>query len=142
PARSRHSGELGVGERLRHEAESDGDAGDDAVAIHAQPPARTGFRLPACIVHSPSLIDPVRTMHYSQRGCAMRDQQSVHTVARALDLLAGFDQDHQELAVREFAALLGVHKSTASRLAATLVSRGFLQRVAGSDTFRLGPEAA
>jgi DNA-binding IclR family transcriptional regulator len=72
----------------------------------------------------------------------MRDQRSVHTVARALDMLAGFEQDRQELAVREFAALLDVHKSTASRLAATLVSRGFLQRVEGSDTFRLGPEAA
>lgn len=57
-------------------------------------------------------------------------------------MLAAFEPERQELAVREFAALLSVHKSTASRLAATLVSRGFLQRVAGSDSFRLGPEAA
>jgi DNA-binding IclR family transcriptional regulator len=66
----------------------------------------------------------------------------VHTVARALDMLTAFAPDRQELAVRDFAALLDVHKSTASRLAGTLASRGFLQRVAGSDSFRLGPEAA
>jgi DNA-binding IclR family transcriptional regulator len=71
-----------------------------------------------------------------------RDQASVHTVARALDMLTAFEPDRQELAVREFAALLDVHKSTASRLAGTLASHGFLQRVAGSDSFRLGPEAA
>lgn len=72
----------------------------------------------------------------------MRDQSSVHSAARALDMLTRFDQDRQELAVRDFAVLLDVHKSTASRLAATLASRGFLQRVEGTDAFRLGPEAA
>ena len=40
----------------------------------------------------------------------------------------------------ELAARVGVHKSTASRLAATLAARGFLERPAGSEAFRLGPE--
>jgi DNA-binding IclR family transcriptional regulator len=72
----------------------------------------------------------------------MRDPGSVHTVARALRMLAAFDGEGRELGVREFAALLDVHKSTASRLARTLVTHGFLERAAGSERFRLGPEAA
>ena len=72
----------------------------------------------------------------------MRTQQSVHTVTRALRMLAAFDGDGRELAVRDFASLLGVHKSTASRLAATLAAHGFFERVPGSDRFRLGPQVA
>jgi DNA-binding IclR family transcriptional regulator len=72
----------------------------------------------------------------------MRDQASVTTVTRALRMLAAFDAGDQEIAVREFAALLGVHKSTASRLAATLATHRFLERAPSGDTYRLGPEAA
>ncbi len=66
--------------------------------------------------------------------------QGVQTVDRALQLLLAFDADRQELGVTELAARVGVHKSTASRLAATLAGRGFLERAPGSDAFRLGPE--
>ena len=72
----------------------------------------------------------------------MRDQASVHTVTRALQMLTAFDEARRELAVRDFASLLDVHKSTASRLAATLAARGFLERVPGRDTFTLGPQVA
>jgi DNA-binding IclR family transcriptional regulator len=72
----------------------------------------------------------------------MRDQGSVHTVARALRMLAAFDGGARELGVRDFAVLLDVHKSTASRLARTLVAHGFLERGPDSERFRLGPEAA
>ena len=72
----------------------------------------------------------------------MRDQGSVHTVNRALQMLTAFDEGRRELAVRDFASLLAVHKSTASRLAATLAARGFLERVPGRDTFTLGPQVA
>ena len=65
---------------------------------------------------------------------------SVQTVDRALQLLLAFDREEQELGVTELAAKVGVHKSTASRLAATLAGRGFLERPPGSDAFRLGPE--
>ena len=64
----------------------------------------------------------------------------VNTVSRALRMLAAFDGGSRELAVRDFAGLLGVHKSTASRLAATLAAHGFFERVPESDRFRLGPE--
>lgn len=72
----------------------------------------------------------------------MRDQASVHTVSRALQMLTAFDEGRRELGVRDFAELLDVHKSTASRLAATLVARGFLERVPGRDSFTLGPQVA
>ncbi|MBW3593263.1 MAG: helix-turn-helix domain-containing protein, partial [Actinobacteria bacterium] len=44
----------------------------------------------------------------------MRDQTGVHTVTRALQMLTAFDEGRRELAVRDFASLLDVHKSTAS----------------------------
>jgi DNA-binding IclR family transcriptional regulator len=59
---------------------------------------------------------------------------------RALQMLLAFNPQHSELSVTELAQALGVHKSTASRLAATLEGRGFLQRVPGDRTYRLGPE--
>jgi DNA-binding IclR family transcriptional regulator len=65
---------------------------------------------------------------------------NIQTVDRVLQMLLAFDDGRQELGVSDFALLLVVHKSTASRLAATLEKRGFLERVPGSKTFRLGPE--
>ena len=62
------------------------------------------------------------------------------TVDRALRLLLLFEEVGQEYRVGELAAMLGVDKSIASRLAATLAQRGFLERVPGSEAFRLGPE--
>jgi DNA-binding IclR family transcriptional regulator len=67
-------------------------------------------------------------------------RNGVQTVDRALQLLQAFESSEQELGVTELAAALGVHKSTASRLAATLAARGFLERPPGSESFRLGPE--
>src|SRR5438046_5483472 len=63
---------------------------------------------------------------------------SVQSVDRALQILCAFEPAGGELRVTDIAAGLGVHKSTASRLAATLVAHGFLERVAGADAFRLG----
>ena len=62
------------------------------------------------------------------------------SVDRALQLLLLFEEVNQEHRVGELAAMLGVDKSTVSRLAATLVERGFLERAPGSEAFRLGPE--
>jgi len=64
----------------------------------------------------------------------------LQTVDRALRLLLLFEEVGQEYRVGELAAMLGVDKSIASRLAATLANRGFLERAPGSEAFRLGPE--
>jgi DNA-binding IclR family transcriptional regulator len=63
----------------------------------------------------------------------------VQTVDRALQMLSAFTTHGQHLRITDFTALLGVHKSTASRLAATLEAHGFVERAPG-DAFRLGPE--
>jgi DNA-binding IclR family transcriptional regulator len=67
-------------------------------------------------------------------------RNGVQAVDRALQILLAFDSREHELGVTELAARVGVHKSTASRLAATLAGRGFLERPPGSEAFRLGSE--
>lgn len=66
----------------------------------------------------------------------------LQTVDRALRLLLLFEEVNQEYRVGEIATMLGVDKSSASRLAATLANRGFLERAPGSEAFRIGPELA
>lgn len=58
---------------------------------------------------------------------------------KVLQMLLAFSQRRPQLGVGELAEALNVHKSTASRLAATLAARGFLERAPGSRVFRLGP---
>jgi DNA-binding IclR family transcriptional regulator len=65
---------------------------------------------------------------------------TLQSVERALRILLSFETEVQEASVSELAAMLGVHKSTASRLAATLSAHGMLERAPGSERFRLGPE--
>src|SRR5579884_3132643 len=67
---------------------------------------------------------------------------TIQAVDRVLQMLLVFDSDRPQLSVGDFARLLGVHKSTASRLVATLEKRGFLERVPGGKQSRLGPEIA
>jgi DNA-binding IclR family transcriptional regulator len=63
----------------------------------------------------------------------------VQSVERALQILLAFEQEGTELRVTDLASRLDVHKSTASRLAATLEAQGFLERADGAEAFRLGP---
>lgn len=62
---------------------------------------------------------------------------TVRAVERALDVLICF-AERQELGLTEIAALVGLHKSTVHRLLATLESKGFLIRDAGTEKYRLG----
>ncbi len=59
---------------------------------------------------------------------------------RALQMLECFDGEGTSLGVSELASRIGIHKSTASRLAATLEKRGFLERLPGQRALRLGPQ--
>ena len=69
----------------------------------------------------------------------MAQEAAVRSVGRGLRILGSFNADRPELSVGEIAAELDVHMSTASRLAATLASEGFLDR-SPAGAFRLGPE--
>ncbi|HEX2045115.1 MAG TPA: IclR family transcriptional regulator [Gaiellaceae bacterium] len=66
-------------------------------------------------------------------------RNKVQTVDRALQILESFEDEAEARGVSELATRLGVHRSTASRLVATLEGRGFLERVPGSEVVRLGP---
>src|SRR5690349_12741255 len=75
----------------------------------------------------------------------MRDDRSqrrapIQSAERVLRILGGFTQHGQRASVAEIARMLDVHKSTASRLCATLVGAGFLERTGRSEHLSLGPE--
>lgn len=59
---------------------------------------------------------------------------------RALAILAAFNEERPDLGVSELAVELGTHKSTVSRLLATLEARGLVRRA--GDRFAPGPELA
>jgi DNA-binding IclR family transcriptional regulator len=66
-------------------------------------------------------------------------RNKVQAVDRALRILESFEDGAEARGVSELATRLGVHRSTASRLVATLEAHDFLERVPGSEVFRLGP---
>lgn len=55
----------------------------------------------------------------------------VQSVVRAIDILMSFSPTHPRLALGELAESVGLPKSTTRRLAATLVSAGFLRQDSG-----------
>ena len=68
--------------------------------------------------------------------------RTLETVDRALKLLLAFEsEEDRELPVAALAARLGIHRSSASRLAATLAQSGFLERAPGTEVGRLGLRA-
>jgi|tagenome__1003787_1003787.scaffolds.fasta_scaffold20935015_2 DNA-binding IclR family transcriptional regulator len=67
----------------------------------------------------------------------MRPTGVVERVADVLDLLS---ESSRPLGVTEVASELGVHKATASRLLATMASRGLVRR--DHEGYRLGPRLA
>jgi DNA-binding IclR family transcriptional regulator len=66
------------------------------------------------------------------------DGHAVRSVDRAAALLLALGQCPAEAGVSELARRLGLHKSTASRLLATLERRGLVEQDEGSGKYRLG----
>jgi DNA-binding IclR family transcriptional regulator len=62
----------------------------------------------------------------------------IQSVQRATRLLKAFDSGPAELGVSELSRKVDLHKSTVSRLLATLESEGLLERVPSTDKYRLG----
>ena len=60
--------------------------------------------------------------------------QSVRRALRTLDLIA----EAGDMGVSELSRRLGVHKATASRLAATLAATGVIERDATTERYSLG----
>ncbi|HEY5436067.1 MAG TPA: IclR family transcriptional regulator [Candidatus Limnocylindrales bacterium] len=66
------------------------------------------------------------------------DGNAVRSVDRAASLLLALGDCHGEAGVTELARRLGLHKSTASRLLATLEKRGLVEQDEESGKYRLG----
>ncbi len=66
------------------------------------------------------------------------ETRSVVALRRGLAILDAFSSGSTELGVNEIARMLEMHKSTVSRLCATLEQAGYLARDGVTDKFRLG----
>jgi len=64
--------------------------------------------------------------------------ESVRAVERALDVLLCFTNQTPELTMTQIADQVGIHKSTAHRLLATLENKRFIQRDPDTGVYRLG----
>jgi len=69
---------------------------------------------------------------------SVAEPATLQSTERVLALLTSFDETRTELGVTEMAILLRVHKSTASRLAATMERAGILAK--NGRRYHLGPE--
>src|ERR1700693_978607 len=65
-------------------------------------------------------------------------ERRLSSVATAIELLKAFSEDEVEIGISALAKRLGVAKSTAHRLATTLVSENLLEQDRVSGKYRLG----
>src|SRR5690242_10561078 len=68
----------------------------------------------------------------------VEQSSGTQAVERAISILELFDEHRTRVSVGEAATALGVHRSTASRLMATLERRGLLEAADAPATYRLG----
>src|SRR5215467_4133882 len=66
------------------------------------------------------------------------ERRRLSSVATAIELLKAFSEDEVEIGISTLAKRLGVAKSTAHRLASTLVSENLLEQDRASGKYRLG----
>jgi DNA-binding IclR family transcriptional regulator len=71
-------------------------------------------------------------------GAENGQRPAIQSVVRALSALSAFTVERPELTVGEFSRRLGVHKSTASRLLATLEAAGFVRQEEPGGRYALG----
>lgn len=67
---------------------------------------------------------------------------ALSSINKALTVLKSFSQETPELGVTEISRLLGVHKSSISRIVTTLASEGFLEKNEATGKYRLGLKLA
>jgi DNA-binding IclR family transcriptional regulator len=81
---------------------------------------------------------PAAALTTVDRNRDLLDGHAVRSVDRAAALLLALGESSAEAGVSELARRLGLHKSTASRLLATLERRGLVEQDEGSGKYRLG----
>lgn len=62
----------------------------------------------------------------------------IQVLERAMNLLAAFDENHQEMGVTELADQVGLHKATVHRILRTLEEGGFIQQNGDNGKYHLG----
>jgi DNA-binding IclR family transcriptional regulator len=72
----------------------------------------------------------------------LRETGLIGSLQKGLDVFDMFSRDRSIVTVGEIAKHLGLHKSSASRIAATLVALGYLRPAARSSGFQLGGKLA
>src|SRR2546430_17606675 len=65
-------------------------------------------------------------------------RERLSSVATAIHLLKAFSEDEVDIGISDLARRLRIAKSTAHRLAVTLVSEGMLEQDRGTGKYRLG----
>lgn len=74
----------------------------------------------------------------------MKEQYSIRSIERALDMLKCFNDNRKEIALLEFAELMSLNKSTVFRILVNLKNAGFVdinpegKYIIGSEIIRLG----
>ncbi len=110
------------------------------MAVELTPPARPAPAIPLAHLAPPALAGlaaPVRP-EAADRQRDLLDGNAVRSVDRAAALLLALGECAGEAGVTELARRLGLHKSTASRLLATLERRGLVEQDEESGKYRLG----
>lgn len=75
-----------------------------------------------------------------QQPVIREGRSNIQSVQRAIALLRALGDGATELGVAELSRRVHLHKSTVSRLLATLQSAGLVERTAGSEKYHLGYE--
>lgn len=66
--------------------------------------------------------------HYDIGGERMPAQEKIQSIDRALDIIEVLAENQHGLGITEIAERIGLHKSTAYRIASTLVARGYASK--------------
>jgi DNA-binding IclR family transcriptional regulator len=101
-------------------------------------PARAGPPPNAPAVPRPAAPAAIPAPASVDRDGDLLDGHAVRSVDRAAALLLALGESPAEAGVSELARRLGLHKSTASRLLATLERRGLVEQDEESGKYRLG----
>src|SRR5262249_26020515 len=77
-------------------------------------------------------------LHAMAKRAKPEARERLSSVATAIRLLKAFSEDEVEIGISDLARRLRIAKSTAHRLAVTLVSEGMLEQDGGTGKYRLG----
>jgi IclR family acetate operon transcriptional repressor len=86
------------------------------------------------------LVEQICRLHRREAGGHLTADRvsSIQSVQRAVAILKAFTMDRPELRVNELSRMLGLHKSTVSRLLSTLEQGGLVEQNLETEKFRLG----